>query len=166
MKSYTFFGLIAMASAATWISACKPEKKVLGPAPSQTKGITQATWILYRVDQIDVNKQLAFVESDTLMTVSDVFIDGTPVEATFTEQGDFNLTTGSGSLLFPKLSGKWEFDNAEYPTSIVLEKGTTEEAHVTLLKPIRPQDANLILKFNKFCSGKRTVSYHLWFMRK
>jgi len=166
MKSYKFFCLIAIASTATWISACKPEKKVLGPAPSQTQGLTQASWVLYRVDQIDVNKQLAFVESDTLMTVSDVFIDGNPVEATFTAQGDFALTPGSGSLLFPKQSGKWEFDNADYPSAIVLEKGTPEESRVTLLKPIRPQDANLILKFNKFCTGKRTVSYHLWFMRK
>lgn len=148
------------------IGSCKPEQKTLGPAPSQTEGLTKSTWVLYRVDQIDVNQMLAFVESDTLLDVSDVYIDGTPVEATFTEAGDYSLTAGAGANLFPKTSGKWGFDNPTYPSKIVFEAGTAEEAIVSLLKPVRPQDANLVLKFNKICGGKRTVSYHLWFTRK
>ena len=157
------FGALLMVFA---ISSCKPEKKTLGPAASQTEGLTKSTWVLYKVAQIDVNQQLAFVESDTLLDVSDVYIDGTPVEATFTDSGNYSLTVGAGTTLFPKLNGKWSFDNAEYPTKIVFDAGTAEEAGVALLKPIRPQDANLVLKFNKICGGKRTVSYHLWFTRK
>ena len=148
------------------ISSCKPEKKTLGPAPSQIEGLTKSTWVLYRVDQIDVNQQLAFVESDTLLDVSDVYIDGAPVEATFSESGDYSLTVGAGTNLFPKTSGKWAFNDPNYPNKIVFEAGTPEESNVALLKPIRPQDANLVLKFNKICGGKRTVSYHLWFTRK
>lgn len=165
MKKVIFpvFGALVLALA---ISSCKPEKKTLGPAPSQIEGLTQSTWVLYKVDQIDVNQQLAFIESDTLLDVSDVYIDGTPVEATFTAAGDYSLTVGAGTTLFPKLNGKWAFDDANYPTKIVFDAGTAEEAGVALLKPIRPQDANLVLKFNKICGGKRTVSYHLWFTRK
>jgi hypothetical protein len=33
---------------------CRPEKKTLGPKPSQTEGISNTGWILSRVDQIDV----------------------------------------------------------------------------------------------------------------
>ncbi len=150
----------------TTLHSCKPEKRTLEPAPSQSEGLTMSAWTLYRVDQIDVNKQLAFVESDTLMEVSDVFIDGSPLEVNFKATGDFELNTGAGSLLFPKPVGKWEFDNLDYPSSIIFEKGTPEESSVSLLKPVRPRDANLVLKFNKYCGGQRTVSYHLWFTRK
>ena len=54
---------------------CRPEKKTLGPKPSQTEGISNTGWVLSRVDEIDVNVQLAFVESDTLMNVTETFID-------------------------------------------------------------------------------------------
>ncbi len=166
MKHTKLFIFIASAVILSALQSCKPEKKSLDPAPSQTDGLTKSAWILYKVDQIDVNKQLAFVESDTLLDVSDVYIDGNPMEVSFTATGDFTINPGSGSLLFPKQSGKWEFNNADYPSAIIFEKGLPEESTVTLLKPVRPRDPNLILKFNKTCGGKRTVSYHLWFMRK
>jgi hypothetical protein len=167
MKNIRIYAsVVFVVTVLTTLQSCKPEKRKLEPAPSQAEGLTMSAWTLFRVDQIDVNKQLAFVESDTLMEVSDVFIDGNPLEINFQSGGDFSLNTGSGSLLFPKLSGKWEFDNAEYPSSLVLEKGTPEESTITLLKPIRPRDLNLVLKFNKYCGGQRTVSYHLWFTRK
>jgi hypothetical protein len=166
MKTTKLIILFASAAIVSALQSCKPEKKILEPAPSQTEGLTQASWVLYKVDQIDVNKQLAFVESDTLLDVSDVYIDGTPMEVSFSATGDFTINPGSGSLLFPKQSGKWEFNNVDYPNAIIFEKGLPEESTVSLLKPVRPRDPNLILKFNKLCGGKRTVSYHLWFMRK
>ncbi len=166
MKINKLIILAASSIILTAIQSCKPEKKLLEPAPSQTDGLTNASWILYKVDQIDVNKQLAFVESDTLLDVSDVYIDGTPMEVSFTDSGDYTINSGAGSMLFPKQTGKWEFNNADYPSAIVFEKGLPEEAIIPLLKPIRPRDPYLILKFNKHCGGKRTVSYHLWFMRK
>ncbi len=166
MKTSKSIILCVSAAMVSALQSCKPEKKILEPAQSQTEGLTNTAWVLYRVDQIDVNKQIAFVESDTLLDVSEVYIDDNPLEIQFTTGGDFTLNAGSGSLLFPKQTGKWEFNNPEYPSAIIFEKGLPEESTIALLKSVRPRDPNLILKFNKFCGGKRTVSYHLWFMRK
>jgi hypothetical protein len=145
---------------------CRPEKKTLGPKPSQTEGISNTGWILSRVDQIDVNVQLAFVESDTLLNVTETFIDGTPMEFSFTKDGSYSIASGAGSQLFKINAGSWKFDNADYPSKIILDDGTAGVNTVSMMRPVRPQDNYLVLKYNKICGGKRTVSYHLTFSRK
>ena len=145
---------------------CRPEKKSLGPKPSQTEGISSTGWILSRVDQIDVNVQLAFVESDTLLNVTETFIDGTPMEFSFTKDGFYSIASGAGSQLFKINAGSWKFDNADYPSKIILDDGTAGVNTVSMMRPVRPQDNYLVLKYNKICGGKRTVSYHLTFSRK
>lgn len=145
---------------------CRPEKKTLGPKPSQTEGISNTGWILSRVDQIDVNVQLAFVESDTLLNVTETFIDGTPMEFSFTKDGSYSISSGAGSQLFKINAGSWKFDNADYPSKIILDDGTAGANTVSMMRPVRPQDNYLVLKYNKICGGKRTVSYHLTFSRK
>lgn len=145
---------------------CRPEKKSLGPKPSQTEGISNTGWILSRVDQIDVNVQLAFVESDTLLNVTETFVDGTPMEFSFTKDGSYSIASGAGSQLFKINAGSWKFDNADYPSKIILDDGTAGVNTVSMMRPVRPQDNYLVLKYNKICGGKRTVSYHLTFSRK
>lgn len=147
------------------ISSCRPEKKVLGPKASQVDGIS-TQWILSRVDQIDVNVQLAFVESDTLLNVTEAYIDGAPMEIGFDKTGTYSITAGAGSSLFKNATGKWNFDNNEYPSYLVFDAASTSENSMKLIRPVRPQDNNLVLKYNKICGGKRTVSYHLTFNRK
>ena len=145
---------------------CRPEKKTLGPKPSQTEGISNTGWILSREDQIDVNVQLAFVESDTLLNVTETFIEGTPMEFGFTKDGSYTITSGSGSQLFKINAGSWKFDNADYPSKIIFDDGTAGVNTLSMMRPVRPQDNYLVLKYNKICGGKRTVSYHLTFSRK
>jgi hypothetical protein len=86
------------------ITACRPEKKELGPKANQVDGISSSTWILSKVDQIDVNVQLAFVESDTLLNVTDAYIDGAPMEIAFGKDGAYTITPGAGSNLFKNTS--------------------------------------------------------------
>lgn len=145
---------------------CRPEKRTLGPKPSQTEGISNTGWILSRVDEIDVNVQLAFVESDTLLNVTETFIDGKPMEFDFSKEGTYTITSGSGSQLFNVNAGTWKFDNADYPSKIIFNEGTAAANTLKMMRPVRPQDINLVLKYNKICGGKRTVSYHLTFSRK
>jgi hypothetical protein len=45
------------------ITACRPEKKELGPKANQVDGISSSAWILSKVDQIDVRKRY-LVERD------------------------------------------------------------------------------------------------------
>ncbi|MEY2871656.1 MAG: hypothetical protein RLZZ146_1579 [Bacteroidota bacterium] len=147
------------------ITACRPEKKELGPKANQVDGIS-TQWILSRVDQIDVNVQLAFVESDTLLNVTDAYIDGAPMEIGFDKAGAYTITPGAGSNLFKNTTGKWSFDNNQYPSYVVFDAASATENNMKLIRPVRPQDNFLVLKYNKICGGKRTVSYHLTFNRK
>jgi hypothetical protein len=60
------------------VIACKPEPKELGPRASQVEGIN-GTWVLAKIDQIDVNVELAFQESDTLLDVTSALLTSTPL---------------------------------------------------------------------------------------
>jgi len=160
------FNLAAMAIVMVLgISSCRPEKKVLGPKANQLDGIS-TQWILTRVDQIDVNVQLAFVESDTLLNVTDAYISGAPMEISFDKAGAYTITPGAGANLFKNTSGNWNFDNNEYPSKVTFDAASANENAMKLMRPVRPQDNALVLKYNKICGGKRTVSYHLTFNRK
>ncbi len=165
MKSKLFIGILASALMFGF-QGCKPEKKELGPKASQLEGIN-GNWVLFKTDQIDVNVQLAFTESDTLLDVSDVLLSSTPMEISFVNQlFTYNIKDGNGSDLFQLKSGAWKFDNNDYPSKVILNEGTASQMDVNLIRPVRPQDRYLILKINKFRGGKRTVCYHLWFERK
>jgi hypothetical protein len=118
------------------------------------------------VDQIDVNVQLAFVESDTLRNVTEAYIDGAPMEISFDKNGSYTITPGAGSSLFKNTTGKWAFDNDEYPSYVHFDAASPTENSMKMIRPVRPQDNFLVLKYNKICGGKRTVSYHLTFNRK
>ncbi|NCA22433.1 MAG: hypothetical protein EBS86_15015 [Crocinitomicaceae bacterium] len=80
MKNKLMYTL-ALAILVIGFQGCKPEPKVLGPKASQIDGIA-GNWELSKVDQIDVNVQLAFIESDTLLDVSDVVLDAFLAQAT------------------------------------------------------------------------------------
>ncbi len=145
---------------------CRPEKKELGPKSSQLDGI-HGNWVLMKTDQIDVNVQLAFTESDTLLDVSDALLTSTPMELKFDKNMSlFDIKAGNGSEMFTANIGAWKFDNSDYPSYVILNEGTAQQMNVKLIRPVRLQDRYLILKINKFRGGKRTVCYHLWFERK
>ena len=165
MKNTLKFATLALLVAAGFAS-CRPEKKTLGPKANQVDGISSTSWILSRVDQIDVNVQLAFVESDTLLDVSQAYIDGAPMEIAFNKAGSYTITAGAGSSLFKNATGTWNFNNIDYPSYVTFDGATPSENSMKLIRPVRPQDNHLALKYNKICGGKRTVSYHLTFNRK
>ncbi len=160
---------MALALLVIGFQGCKPEPKVLGPKVSQLDGIA-GNWVLSKVDQIDVNVQLAFVESDTLLDVSDVILDasvGAPMEINFDKgKSTFSVTSGTGSDMINFSAGTWNFDNNEYPSYLIFDKGLSTEKNFKMIHPVRPQDPYLIMNVNKICGNKRTVSYHLWFTRK
>ncbi len=168
MKNKLMYTL-ALAILVIGFQGCKPEPKVLGPKASQIDGIA-GNWVLSKVDQIDVNVQLAFVESDTLLDVSDVILDasiGAPMEINFDKgKSTFSVTSGTGSDMISFSAGTWNFDNNDYPSYVVFDKSLSTEKSFKLIHPVRPQDQYLILNVNKICGNKRTVSYHLWFTRK
>jgi hypothetical protein len=163
MKQLT---LISMALLAFGLAACKKEKKKIGDPASKLEGIN-ASWVLTRVDQIDVTKTLVFVESDTLLEVTEAFAGNNPMTLDI-KSTDFSyaITAGTTYNLFPKTSGNWKFDDVQYPSRVIFDEATAEELSMKLLRPVRPQDPNLVLKLDKRCNGKRTTSYHLWFTRK
>jgi len=168
MKNKLMYTL-ALAILVIGFQGCKPEPKVLGSKASQIDGIA-GNWVLSKVDQIDVNVQLAFVESDTLLDVSDVVLDasiGAPMEINFDKgKSTFSVTSGTGSDMISFSAGTWNFDNNDYPSYVVFDKSLSTEKSFKLIHPVRPQDQYLILNVNKICGNKRTVSYHLWFTRK
>ena len=147
------------------VIACKPEPKELGPRASQVEGI-HGTWVLTKIDQIDVNVELAFKESDTLLDVTAAMLNSAPMEISFDKDSkNFEITQGAGSEFFVNYLGTWEFDNENYPSYLQLNN-SFGPAKYSLIRPVRPQDAYLAIKYNKMCGSDRTVSYHLWFVRK
>ncbi len=168
MKTIKLTALIAITS--TLFFACKKDTRELGPRANQVEGIS-TEWTLNKVQQIDVNVQLAFQESDTLLDVTETVIDllssMSPMEISFKQQDSvFMVNPGQGSDMFNLKDGKWCFDNEKYPSKVIFNKGTSDESVYPLVRPARPQDKYLVLKYNKMCGSDRTVSYHLWFVRK
>jgi hypothetical protein len=88
------------------------------------------------------------------------------MEIAFGKDGAYTITPGSGSNLFKNTNGKWNFDSNEYPSYVTFDAATATENNMKLIRPVRPQDNFLSLKYNKICGGKRTVSYHLTYTRK
>jgi len=88
------------------------------------------------------------------------------VEISFDKAGAYTITPGAGSNLFKNTTGNWSFDNDEYPSKVTFDAASTTENSMKLMRPVRPQDNALVLKYNKLSGGKRTVSYHLTFNRK
>ena len=106
MKTLKLTAIIALTS--TLFFACKEEPRELGPRANQLEGIS-ANWSLYRVQQIDVNVQLAFQESDTLLDVTETIIDPisslSPMEIAFSQaDSSCTVTAGQGNDLFDKVS--------------------------------------------------------------
>lgn len=147
------------------LGSCK-KRPTLDPAPSKIEGIS-ANWELTRVDQIDVFNKLVYVESDSLLNITKSFIGSkTPMQINITGGGAYTITAGVAATMFKKTSGTWAFNNNEAPERLILDRGTADEMAYKIMKPIRPQDQFLVLKYNKICQGKRVVSYHLWYKRK
>lgn len=150
----------------TCLSGCRKKPPVQPDEPSKIEGISDH-WVLEKVQQVDVNVRNPLSEADSLLDITADFITSAPAELVFSKEGMiYAMLPGRGSSFFSKPAGSWKFDNDIYPEKVLLNAGTPQETAYGLLQSIRPQDANLVLKYNKYCTGKRTVSYHLWFRRK
>lgn len=148
------------------LPGCRKKPPVKPDEPSKIEGISDH-WVLIKVQQVDVDVRNPLNETDSLLDISADFFTGVPAELVFSKEGMvYAMLPGRGSAFFNKPGGSWKFDNDIYPKYVILNAGTPQETVYGLLQSIRPQDVNLVLKFNKNCSGRRTASYHLWFARK
>lgn len=145
-------------------SACK-KRPVLNAPASKTQGIA-GTWKLYLIEQVDVNNKLGNIRSDTVLDVTSVYLGSkTPMQLSISASGTYSLSPGVADSYFKKTSGNWKFNNNDYPTMLIMDNATAEENRLFLLTPTRPQDPVLGIKASKVCSGRRTVSYNLFYKR-
>lgn len=146
------------------VMACK-KRPELQPPTDKVKGIS-GSWILYKTEQVDVNNKLGNIRSDTVMDVTKWYLgSNTPMTLQITQSGAYSISAGVGDMFFKKMAGTWKFDNNSYPSWWMLDNGMPEALNIQLLGPTRPQDNDLILKAVKYCKGKRTVAYNLWYKR-
>jgi len=112
----------------------------IGTAFSQVSGI-QDDWTLVAVKQVD---ELTGSEDNTI-DVSSVIIGNTPATITFNAT-EYNSNTGSSKILFPS-SGRWSFDNNEFPSQINVESGGNQISLI-MQAPVRENvDEKLSFKF-------------------
>lgn len=150
----------------TCLSGCRKKPPVQPDEPSKIEGISDH-WVLEKVQQVDVDVRNPQSEADSLLDITADFITDTPAELVFSKDGMiYAMLAGRGSSFFNKPAGSWKFDNDIYPEKVLLNSGNAYETAYGLLRSIRPRDPNLVLKYNKYCKGRRTASYHLWFRRK
>lgn len=147
------------------VAACKKETKDIGMPASKVEGI-QANWVLNKAVQVDeqsLTKESAnifrfFERNGALPNIS-------ILDSTYTVD-----TTNLSFNFFGGASGKWRFDDPNFPSKVTFTPDGGGDAIVLKLNgPIRPQD-NLKLSNEIYhsCKGKSTwvFSYNLEFIRK
>ena len=142
------------------LAGCKKERPVLSEPGSKLEGI-HANWEMVeviQVDEVSINKD----ELD----VSDVFLTN-PMKININSE-DFTYTVDnpSGPNYFGN-SGKWEFDDNEYPTMITITTDASKVIELPLVSTIRPQDTYLNFKLLRTCGGSDDayVGYKFKFAR-
>jgi Domain of unknown function (DUF5004) len=159
MKRISFKYLLAMTALAMMLSACKPEKLVLDPAPSKLEGIN-GTFTLVQVVQVDENAAPGTTDE---LNVSTAFIGTDAPSITFNSSAKtFTYNTGT-SPDYLGASGTWAFDDDDYPSKVVMNNGTQYD--LNLLHTIRPQDEFLEVELTRSCGGAATLRYQYKFQR-
>lgn len=140
------------------------EKKVyeIGDPVSKLEGIN-GTWNISGVTQIDEASPLK-----DEMDLSRFFITTTEPSLSLTfNSSDFTYSVipGTGKNPFGE-SGKWEFDDMNYPSYVSLYATTGDTIVMGLGQTIRPTDSNLFLNQQKTCEGTPVTTYQYIFDRK
>lgn len=147
------------------ISSCRKEYKEIGEIPSKVEGIT-ASWVLNMCEVIDKGGIIEetmeitpFFYSDTKMPNIVFKMEG--------NQGTYTCDTSNVAFqFFGGTKGTWQFDNADFPTKVMLKpSGSTETLTFPLVATIRPTDTFLKMDKSVFCGGAEKSVYRLTFIR-
>lgn len=163
MKKVSFLYLLLFVSILTvGLSGCKPQDEpLIGTPTDPTEGI-EGSFKLSNVVQVDeltskLNKKL---------DISAFFIGAEPMMLTFAA-ADSSVTIVPGTT--PDYFGnglskaKWMFDDAKFPTQILINGGTSSWG---LLRPIRSFDKTIAFKLSRSYKGKLAVTYQFTFTRQ
>lgn len=142
------------------IPACKKDK-TLEPAPSKVDGLT-AAWVLVKATQVD---ELSLIKESA--DITEFYASGT-TQPNITFKPDFTFTSnnvGVAKVHFGN-SGTWKFDNANFPTKIILTYTGGGTDDLPLGATIRTTDTRLKIKQTINCGTQAVFSYLLEFERK
>lgn len=147
-------GLLAMLA----FAGCKKETKEIGDPSSKLQGISDV-WILDKVEQTDPG------DAEFVIDVTSVFTEGGAPEMTI-QTSDSSYTFNVADPIFIGTSGKWTFDDNNFPTRIDAQyNGTT--APLKLLRTVRAVDQQLSFQLNRYCDGgTASTIYNFTFRRK
>ena len=137
MKRYPILLILAFVFI---VQSCTKDEPVIGEAFSHVKGISD-TWVLTSIQQTDELAESAPLD------VTEVMLGADPSTIVFNEADrSYTLTNGS-SIQYLPASGKWAFDDDNYPSNVVLTSGTNTYT-LNLQKPIREKvDNSLEFKY-------------------
>jgi hypothetical protein len=147
------------------IASCRKEYKEIGEVPSKVEGIT-ASWVLSSCEVIDKG---GIIEETIDITSFFTTKSKMPNVSFKMESGVGTYSCDTSNIAFQFFggkSGKWNFDNAEYPTKVILKPdGSSESITLPLVSTIRPTDTYLKLDKSVFCGGAEKSVYRLSFIR-
>lgn len=129
------------------LTNCKPDVKgELGEPFDKVKGLS-GHWELGAFSQRDENNPIKEIRD-----LTEFYVDGinTPTQFNFNSTDmTYTIIPGPGrNYLSP--SGTWKFDNAEFPTELILE-GTTDTLTLKLGTAPREFDQSIKLELPRYC---------------
>lgn len=146
-------------------SACKKEYESIGTPSSKIDGVV-SRWVLSDFVMTD---NATIVEEK--MDMKEYFdASGSLPTIQFTISGADTTyacdTTGLPFNIFGTTSGKWRFDDVNFPTKIILMPTNGDPTvELNLLAPIRTVDNSLKVSKVISCKGNAVFSYDLSFIR-
>lgn len=146
-------------------SACKKEYESIGLPASKIDGVV-ARWVL--TDFIITDKATIVEEK---MDMTDFFSSNASLpNIVFTISGTDTTyacdTTGLPFNVFGTTTGKWKFDDINFPTKILLIPANGDATvEFNLLAPIRTVDNSLKISKSINCNGNAAFTYDLSFNR-
>ena len=149
MKKINIFLILSIASCSVLFYACKKDVKDVGTVESQLNGI-KGNWALVKA-----------VMNDTTATTPDP-IDVTDFFQASSKMPNINFSVTDNTYTsdvngiaydFFGTSGKWAFDDAQYPTSITFTPQGGTAFTMGMMAPIRVVDSRLKLQKFIYCDS-------------
>jgi hypothetical protein len=164
------FVLVTIFLSGIIIYSCEPETyKPIGEPFNKIEGI-QGSWKItsvVQVDEVAISKDLSFTQIDITG-----FYDFSNYRITFNTNEEDNPSTflvenPDNIPNFLNLTGKWAFDNSDYPSMVYLIKLDALEVPIdTTRLPLNstPRKGNpLKFSFTRFSGGEKIISYKYTF---
>jgi len=156
MKRTTY--LILFIALAGIFNSCREDRVTeIGTPFSKIEGLTMAPYELTNVSIID-GVDPARAERD----FTNFYIGGEQIlRIDFSDDMTFTVIQGDMGLNFLPESGTWSFDNAEAPSQVILNDGTTSQI-LNLNAPTRKVDPTLEFSYDKYSceiDGEITAVY-------